>query len=49
MQEEIKKRITDHLTDCGGNALIIFDEMQMFADGSFDALLSGLQDRKSVV
>ena len=43
MQEEIKKRIIDHLTDCGGNALIIFDEMQMFADGSFDTLQSGLQ------
>ena len=43
MQEEIKKCITDHLTVCRSNALIIFDEMQKFANGSFDALQSGFQ------
>ena len=48
MQEEIKKRITDHLTDCGGNALIIFDEMQKFANGSFDKLQSGFQNGGSL-
>ena len=40
----IKKSITDHLTNCAGNALIIFDEMQKFPAGSFDSLQSGFQE-----
>ena len=48
MQEEMKNRVIDHLTDCRGNAMIIFDEMQHFAAGTFDALQSGLQKNGSL-
>lgn len=36
--------MTDHLTDCGGNALIIVDEMQKLANGTLGAFQSGLQE-----
>ena len=35
------KRIADHLTNCG-NALIIVDEMQKFANGTLEVFNSGL-------
>ena len=47
MQKEITQRITDHLIDCGGNALIIVDEMQKFANGTLGAFHSGLQESGS--
>ena len=47
MQKQITQRMTDHLTYCGGNALIIVDEMQTFANGTLGAFHSGLQESGS--
>ena len=47
MQQQITQRMTDHLIDCGGNALIIVDEMQKFANGTLGAFHSGLQESGS--
>ena len=46
MQKEITQHMTDHLTDCGGNELIIVDEMQKFSAGTLGAFQSCLQERE---
>ena len=38
IQESIRNRIIDHLEYCGGNAVIVFDEVQKVMPGTLEVM-----------
>jgi preprotein translocase subunit SecY len=36
IQASIKKRLVDHLQECGGNAVVVFDEIQKVLPGTLE-------------
>ena len=47
VHKRIKSRIMDHLRNCAGNAVIVFDEVQKVIPGALDVLMPGLRERGS--
>ena len=45
VHKRIKSRIMDHLRQCNGNAVIVFDEVQKVIPGALDVLMPGLRER----
>lgn len=45
IHRNIRSKLVQHISRCGGNAVVLFDEIQKVAPGTLDALLPGLTER----
>lgn len=48
MQNRIKARIAEHVSSCGGNAVVVLDEVQKVLPGALEVLVPALDSRGSL-
>ena len=48
MQTRIKARIAEHVSSCGGNAVVVLDEVQKVLPGALEVLVPALDSRGSL-